>query len=83
MSKRPRTEIARAVLRLANEPLQSVAALADAVGVDVRSLVRWITQGRAGVHLDGVHRPGFGWLTSAAALRRFDAEGRKPQGRNS
>ena len=83
MPKRPRTEIARAVLRLANESLQPVAVLADEARVDMRSLIRWITQGRGGVHLAGVHRPGVGWLTSAAALRRFNADSREPGARSS
>lgn len=44
--------------------------------VSKESVERWITRGisiRPGfrVHLDGLHRPGAGWLTSHAAFARF------------
>lgn len=71
--KRPRVEIARAVLRLRTEtvvPVEQVSAEAQAHS---RALVRWITGGKHGVYLDGLHRPGIGWMTSRAALDRFRA----------
>jgi hypothetical protein len=35
------------------------------------SLVRWITKGREGVHLDGARLSGKGWCSSIQALARF------------
>lgn len=69
--KRDRRDIARAVRRVTREPLLSVAVLAAELGIDERSLVRWIILGRRGVHLDAVSRPGEGWLTSREAIKRF------------
>jgi hypothetical protein len=66
-----RLEIARAAQRLALEPLITVDELAGEVFAYSRTLIRWITEGKGGVHLDGIHRPGRGWLTSRAAYARF------------
>jgi hypothetical protein len=72
--KRSRLEIARAVLRLAGEPLVPVERLRERTTASTRALVRWITGGRGGVFLDGCHRPGVGWVSSFAALERFFRE---------
>jgi hypothetical protein len=64
-------DIARAVLRLAGEHVVPVDQLAGAARASTRALIRWITQGKHGVHLDGYHKDGAGWVSSAAALERF------------
>jgi hypothetical protein len=64
-------DIARSVRRLAGEPVVPVDQLAGAVRVSTRALIRWITQGKHGVYLDGYHKDGAGWVSSAAALERF------------
>lgn len=69
---RPRIERARAVLRLVRD--RDLVPLADLVGhanASERSLIRWIIEGRKGVYLDGLHRPGVGWMSSRAAVARF------------
>ena len=35
------------------------------------TVVRWITHGRGGIHLEGCRHPGRGWLTSRQAVVRF------------
>lgn len=69
--KKPRLEIARAVLRLASESQVPVEQLREKAMAGTRSIVRWITAGRGGVFLDGYHKPGVGWVSSVAALDRF------------
>ena len=80
MSKRqrPRVEIARSVLRLSKDgPLIPVAELCFAASgdslkaVSPATLVRWIIRGKGGRYLDGIHNPSQGWLSSRAALERF------------
>ena len=58
-------------MRLANEELITAAELADEVFAYPETVARWITDGKCGVYLDGVHRPGVGWMTSRAAYERF------------
>lgn len=74
--KRSRLEIARAVLRLSTEPLVPVERFRERTTADTHSVIRWITRGRGGVFLDGLHRPGVGWMSSFAALERFFAQTR-------
>ena len=75
---RSRLEIARAILRLSKEQLITVEELAAKIDAYPRTILRWITQGKGGVHLDGFHRPGIGWLTSETALERFQNEIQDP-----
>lgn len=42
--------------------------------VSTTTLVRWITEGRGGVYLDGARLAGKGWCSSEAALARFSAQ---------
>ena len=44
------------------------------VHVSIASLIRWITDGRKGVYLDGARLAGKGWCSSLAALARFSAD---------
>ncbi len=69
--KRSRLEIGKAILRLSQEPLVSICLLSTEAGVSCETLKRWIISGRGGQFLDGVHRPEKGWLSSRAALARF------------
>ncbi len=70
--KRSRIEIARSVQRLQFDgELVPVAELESLAGVPPWVLTRWIIGGKAGCHLDGVHDPKRGWLSSRAAVRRL------------
>jgi transposase-like protein len=66
-----KAEQAAAARRVLAEGEVSVHELAKRIGVTGQSLQRWIVEGRAGVHLDGFHRPGTGWMTSEEAVKRF------------
>jgi hypothetical protein len=72
--KRSRLEITRAALRLDGETLVPIECLREKTTASSRALIRWITAGRAGVFLDGIHKPGIGWVSSFAALERFFRE---------
>jgi hypothetical protein len=72
--KRSRLEIARAVLRLSGEQLIPIERLCEQAMASTRSIIRWIVEGRGGVHLDGYHKDGVGWVSSVAALERFFKE---------
>lgn len=73
---------AAAAQRLALDgPLQPVTDLNGLAGASPNALVRWIREGRSGVHLDGVRDRARGWCSSPEAVRRFLrewAERRKP-----
>jgi hypothetical protein len=74
-----RSRICRAVKRLASEELVRVRELTAEAGATDAILRRWIIEGfKIGpgqhLHLDGVRRPGVGWLSSRPAVRRFKAE---------
>lgn len=71
--RRPRLEIAKAVHRLTTEPLITLIEAGTTAGVSPDTVRRWIIDGVRGTHLDGLHRPGQGWLTSRAAVDRFKA----------
>jgi hypothetical protein len=66
-----RREIARAVARLNAEDLEPAGDLAAFLALPPSRVVRWVIQGERGVFLDGVHRPGVGWLSSVPACVRF------------
>ncbi len=72
--KRSRLDIGRAVLRLSQEQLVTLCELSDQAGVSCETLKRWIISGRSGRFLDGVHRPNRGWMSSRAALIRFQGK---------
>ncbi len=72
MAKQERIEIARAVLRLQADGEQTpIHELVDQAGASVRAMERWIVEGKGGKHLDAVHDPRRGWLSSRAAVERF------------
>jgi hypothetical protein len=55
-------------------PLVPASRLKALAGVrDASAVTRWILRGKRGVYLDGVRSAGKGWLTTAAALARFQA----------
>lgn len=72
--KRTSSEIGKAVRRVRTECLLSVEELNALTGLNSRKLVRWTIEGTCGVHLDGFHRPGVGWLSSLPAVDRFLAQ---------
>jgi hypothetical protein len=60
------------VARLNREQLIPVIGEgAPLLGHTGRTVERWVVTGYRGVYLDGLHRPGVGWLTSRAAVWRF------------
>jgi hypothetical protein len=67
----PSREQAAAARRVIDEGAVSVHDLAAVVGATAESLRRWIVEGKNGVHLDGLHRPGVGWMSSELAVARF------------
>jgi hypothetical protein len=74
-----RSRICRAVKRLAREDLVRLRELTAEAGATDAALRRWIIAGvkiapGQHLHLDGVRRPGVGWLSSRPAVRRFKAE---------
>ena len=74
VSKLSKVERGRAALRLAEEhvvPLRELTALA---GASEQAMTSWITEGRAGVHLDAVRDTFGAWTSSAAAVARFLAD---------
>lgn len=71
-----RTQVRAAIARvLADGTPQDIDTIArlDGRGLTGEHYRRWVIQGKNGIHLDGFHRPGSGWLTSLAALARFRA----------
>lgn len=79
---RPQCDIREAVRRVAGEEYLPLAWFVPQTALvihgkrhtpGVGTLTRWIVEGLRGVHLDAFHRPGAGWMTSAAALDRFAA----------
>ncbi len=79
MSKKPkpRTDIdrARAASRLAQDgELRTVSDLTGVAGVSPKGIVRWITEGRSGVYLDGINDRWLGWCSTVAAVQRFHRE---------
>ncbi|VTR93288.1 unnamed protein product [Gemmata massiliana] len=74
MAKRSRIEIGRAILRLAADgELRPLADLSGAAGAPPVVMLRWVIEGRRGVHLDGVKRRGEWWTTPAAVARFLKA----------
>src|SRR5262249_31741064 len=73
VSKLSALERARACQRLAADgPAVPLYLLTGMAGVSIETLVRWIVQGRAGLHLDGYRDPVSGkWMSTSEALRRF------------
>jgi hypothetical protein len=76
--RRTRQEIAAAISRVSQEELVGLWELASELGGGAchRSVERWIKCGKlngAGerVYLDGLHRPGIGWMSSREAMVRF------------
>lgn len=75
MAKRDRADIRRAVNRLkCDGELIALSDLRFAAGASPDALRRWAIQGVRGVHLDAVHNPEKGWLSSWAALKRFQKQ---------
>jgi hypothetical protein len=66
-----RREIVESVRRLNREELIPVAEAAGVLGSPAGTVERWIQSGWRGVYLDGLHRPGVGWMTSREAVARF------------
>jgi hypothetical protein len=60
-----------AVRRIRGERLEEVAEVARILRLPPKTVERYIVRGCRGVFLDGLHRPGVGWMTSLPAARRF------------
>jgi hypothetical protein len=72
--KTSKDEIRRAVRRIRDDVLIDMGEAARLLGKPPMTVERYVVRGCRGVRLDGLHRPGVGWVTSAAAVERFARE---------
>jgi hypothetical protein len=57
-----------------------VAELTAVAGASPDAVVRWITAGKGGVYLDGIHDPFRGWCSTVAAVERFHRDRAEREG---